>query len=245
MSATALAEYLILKADQQDTIIHNSRFASGMVTAKYASARRALRAYNANPLRPKNDLEVVKKTLRERAKDPDLRPKAREEALRCAEAIDLFLLAENALGMRALALKEAPRFDEIKIEGVAVSVQPDFLIQPVPTNGKQRVGALMLRLQKAPDPNAARIATREQRGEHRREMARYMVAMLQLLLEQHPELGEFDRDLCFVADARLPERIGAAPDHAARLRAIRSACRQIVGLWDGIMPRASILRKPE
>ena len=244
ISAAALAEYLILKSDEQDTILHNSRFLSGVIVAKYADARRALLEYNANPSRPKNVLEKAKKELTARADSPDLRPKAREEAKRCLETIELFQAAENALGMRALPLATAPRFKELLIEGVGVSIRPDFLVQPLAVGSVQRVGAVILRPQKAPDPNAVRIETRERRGEHRREMGRYMVAMMQMLLEQNAaQFGRFDRELSFVADLRLGERIGAAPDHAARLRAILAACKQIAGLWDSIIPRPSILRK--
>jgi len=177
----------------------------------------------------------------------DLRPGVREEAFRCIEAIELFQTNENALGMRALPLTEAPRFAELRIEGVAVSVQPDFLIEPVESGGERRIGAVMLRLQKTPDPAACRLgATKERRGEHRREMARYMIAMMQMVLEeQSANRGRFDRDLCFVADVRLGERIGAAADHSARLRAIRAACKQIARLWDTVIPRPSIRRKPE
>ena len=57
--------------------------------------------------------------------------------------------------------------------------------------------------------------------------------------------GRFDLDLCFVADIRLGERIGAAKDRMARLRAIRAGCRQIAQLWDGVVPRPSILKKAD
>jgi hypothetical protein len=87
-----------------------------------------------------------------------------------------------------------------------------------------RIGAGILRVAKAPDPDACKLdETRQRRGDHRREMARYIVAMLQMLLEaQVGRFGVPDRDLCFVADVRLGERIGPAPDHTIRLRAIRA-----------------------
>jgi hypothetical protein len=75
-------------------------------------------------------------------------------------------------------------------------------------------------------------------------MAKYMVAMLQLLLEaQGRDFGTVDRELCFVVDVRIGERIGPAADHASRLRAIRGACRQISTLWPSITPKPSVLRR--
>ena len=72
-----------------------------------------------------------------------------------------------------------------------------------------------------------------------------MVALMQLLLDaQEGKLGIPDRDLCFVADVRLGERIGPAPDHTIRLRDIRGACAQISKLWPTIEPKLSLFRKP-
>jgi hypothetical protein len=241
MSATALAEYLILQPDGQETILHDSRFSRPPIVTANGDAMRALRAYNWDPRRDTTALDTVKKALNDRAAVRDVKPKTRDEALRCIEAINLFLRHENVLGMRAMALSEPPRFDAIDIEGVSVSIHPDFLV----SGGARRVGAAILRVAKAPDPDACKLdETKRRRGDHRREMARYMVALLQLLLEaQDGSLGVPDRDLCFVADVRLGERIAPAPDHAVRLRAIRGACRQIAKLWPTITPRPSILRK--
>lgn len=241
MSATALAEYLILQPDGQETILHDSRFSRPPIVTANGDAMRALRAYNWDPRRDTTTLDRVKKALTDRATPIDVKPKTRDEALRCIEAINLFERHENALGMRAMALSEPPRFEALDIEGVTVSIYPDFMV----SGGSGRVGAGILRVAKAPDPDGCKLdETRRRRGDHRREMARYMVALLQLLLEaQDGKLGTPDRDLCFVADIRLGERIGPAPDHAARLRALRGACRQIFKLWPTISPRPSILKK--
>ena len=244
MTAAALAEYLILRPDQQDTILHNSRFTQPPIAAKYADAMRGLRTYNADRTRPRLAIEKVKQALTAKSKAANIRPSAREEALRCLELLEQFDRVENALGMKEFPLVMAPRFEPLDVEGVKVSVQPDFLIEALKGGGKS-IGALMMRPQKAPDPSACRRDdTRERKGEHRREMARYMVAMLDMLLEaQASGRGEIDRKLMFVADIRLGERIGSGGDHSARVRAIKAGCRQIVALWATIEPRPSILRK--
>jgi hypothetical protein len=176
-----------------------------------------------------------------KSRDASLKPKAQDEALRCAEAITLFQSHENAFGTRAMALREAPQFEPLNIEGVIVSVRPDFLVE----GAGHRIGAGLIRVAKAPDPAACKLHdTRLRYGDHRREMARYMVALFQMLLEtQNGEFGKVDRDLCFVADIRLGERIGPAPDHKNRLRAINAACRQITNLWAAIEPRKSVLMR--
>ena len=109
MSATALAEYLILQPDGQETILHDSRFSRPPIVTANGDAMRALRAYNWNPRRDTTALDRVKKALTDRAAVPDVKPKTRDEALRCIEAINLFERHENALGMRSMALSEPPR----------------------------------------------------------------------------------------------------------------------------------------
>jgi hypothetical protein len=74
------------------------------------------------------------------------------------------------------------------------------------------VGPGIIRVAKAPDPDGYKLdETKRRRGDHRREIAGHMVAMLLMLPEaQDGKLGIPDRDLRFVADVRLGERIGPA-----------------------------------
>jgi hypothetical protein len=240
VSATSLAEYLILRSDAQDTVLHNSRYSHPSVSGKYAAAFTPLIAYNIDPRRPQNIIDAAKKNLLRRTEATELSPKSREEARRCLEAITLFQSGENAFGLRGLLLEDASKFQEINIEGTMVSIQPHLIVRTL--GDSKKLGAVMLRFAKAPDPGACRLdATRAARGEHRREMGRYLVALMQMLLEEQPPFeGEVDRDRIFVADVRLGERIGAASDHVARTRAIRSACNQISRLWSTVTPRPSI-----
>ncbi len=243
MTAVALAEYLVLKADGQDEVLHNSRFSQTNIRAAYATARHAFRAYNSDPLRPIATLNKAKDSLSKKASDPTLTPRQQARHLRDIELIDLFILREQALGTRGMPLSKMPRLAPVEIEGVSVSIQPDFLIDP--PSGK--IGSLILRVTKSPDPDACkRDATKAERGEHRREIARYMVAMQEvLLLGQEQWKGRVDRDLIFVSDVRLGERIGAGADHTARMREIAAACRQIKTLWADVKPSPRIFAKDE
>lgn len=242
MSAAALAEYLILRPDGQQNILHDSKYSRPPIVTANGDAMRALRVYNQDPRRSQETLLRVKDALTIKSEARGITPKQRDEALRCLEIIDLFERNENALGMRSMALSAAPTFDAIEIEGVMVSIRPDFIVGG---GGRNRVGVGILRVAKAPDPaGGKRPETKARRGEIRREMARYMVAMQQLLLDaQNGALGTPDRDLCFVADVRLGERIGPAPDNAVRLRDIRGACRQIAGLWEAVSPKPGLFKK--
>jgi hypothetical protein len=244
ISAAALAEYLILLPDAQDTVLHNSRFLTPSVVAPYSDAMRALRAYNSDPHRTIDALNSVKAALTKKSGSAGVEPWPKAEALRCVEAIELFQKAENAMGMKGLPLSTTPRFEALSVNGVALSVQPDLLIRVEGAKGA-RLGAVMLRLAKAPDPNdCVKEKTRTERLEHRRELAAYLAAMMQMLLEREAREGEVvDRGLIFVADVRLGERIGAAGDHAARIKSITAACGQVRRLWATIEPRPAIRAK--
>jgi hypothetical protein len=244
VSAAALAEYLILRPDGQQNILHDSKYSRPPIVSANGEAMRALRAYNHDPRRSQDTLLRVKDALTIKSETADIRPKAKDEALRCIEIIETFERNENALGLRSMALSKPPTFEAIEIEGVMVSIRPDFLVGG--GGGRNRVGAGILRVAKAPDPaGGKRPETRQRRGEIRREIARYMVAMQQLLLDaQKGTLGTVDRELCFVADVRLGERIGAAPDHAVRLRDIRAACVQIKKLWPTVAAKPALFKKP-
>jgi hypothetical protein len=63
MSAKALAEYLILRPNEQDNVLHNARFLMPPVVRAYAYALDALRAYNANPARSINILDDAKRIV--------------------------------------------------------------------------------------------------------------------------------------------------------------------------------------
>jgi hypothetical protein len=241
MSANALAMYMVASPDLQETILHDARYSRPPKVTANRDAISGLIAYNVDPLRDTATLEGVKAALSRKAAHAETMPRARDEAKRCIEAIERFQRHENALGMRGMPLSEPPRLDPLLIEGVALSIRPHVLMG---ADGG-RIGAGIVRVAKSPDPDSCKLEhTRQRRGDERREMNRYTVAMLHLLMEaQSGALGTPDRSLCFVADVRLGERTNAAADHTARIRALRGACSQIAKLWPLIEPRNSILNR--
>lgn len=231
-----------MKPDQQDTVLHDSRFSTPPVVTPHQGALRPIRSYCADPARNVRLLDAAKDALLQRAGDQAITPKGREESLRCIETIELFARAENAFGLRPLNLQEAPRFPPLHVNGVEITVNPDLIIN---LGKNDRHGVVFFRPQKAPDPLACQMdETRRQRGEHRREMGRYMLALAEMLWES--QASKFDRGVSFVADIRIGERIEfSTSDNAARVRAVKAACGQISRLWDTIEPRSSVQKKKE
>ena len=131
----------------------NPRYSRPPIVTANGDAMRALRAYNCDPRRDTSALDRVKKALMVKSALPDTKPKSRDEALRCVEAIKLFERNENALALRRMALRECPQFEIIDIEGVALSIHPDFLVD----GGSGQIGAGILRVAKAPDPDGCKL----------------------------------------------------------------------------------------
>ena len=67
MSATALAEYLIPRPDQQDTVLHYSPFSRPPIVNAYGDAIRGLRAYNCDLRRSPAILATLKSALSTKA----------------------------------------------------------------------------------------------------------------------------------------------------------------------------------
>lgn len=212
----------------------------------YGDAMRAIKAFCGDVSRNAAHLEQAAAALRGKSlREP--KPSTRDEALRSAEAIELFQGAPNAFGLGALPLIEAPRFTPMHSHGTLVSVQPDLIVGTAYPNPNGKVGAAFIRPQKRPDPGDCKTdETKNERTEYRREMARYMLTLLrlQLLASGVPEAGLNPKWL-FCLDLRLGERIEFPSDRVSREKRIRAACGQIARLWDTVEPRTGDLLTSE
>src|ERR1700680_2907573 len=85
VSGAALAEYLILRPDGQQNILHDSKYSRPPIISANGDAMRALREYNQDPRRSQDTLLRVKGALTIKSEAMDIRPKAKDEALRCLE----------------------------------------------------------------------------------------------------------------------------------------------------------------
>lgn len=248
VTASALADYILSAPDQQDVVLHDERYSSAYATPKYSDARRLICAFSSGLRRDWSALEDGRAALVEKSNSTMFTPAQREEAARCAEVIELFTGASNAFGVKGLPLiLPAKPFDALNISGTTVSIQPDLLVGLTfpPETGK-RMGLIFLRMQKRPDPEACKKDdTKAKRQDYRREMAKYMLVMGELLLR---DLGlstsQIDRERMAVWDMRLGEAIGFPSDRLSREKRIKAACGHIARLWASIQPKPNDFKKP-
>lgn len=189
-------------------------------------------------------LENGRLSLLNKAQDPAFKPSQQEEALRCAETIELFTKSANIFNSGGFSASIPDTFTKVSIEGTEVSIQPDLLIgSKFPPDSDKKAGLVFFRPQKRPDPSTAKQdETRLARENYRRETAKYILALGYILFEnQGLTPSQIDKKKMRVWDFRLGEAIDFPSDFLTRRKRIISACRQIANLWGSIPPRPSDL----
>lgn len=242
ISATALAEYLVLKPHHHDNILHDNKFVTPPIVLANRDALTALKAYNTDPNRKDSILDASRANLAVKAKDPALTPKQKDEALRCIDIIDLFERRENTLGIAGMSLKKMPKVRSVKIKDVRVSIKPDYFVDIMGPRGGRKTGVGIIRVAKSPNPeDCVKEITRKNREEHRRELAYYLITLFEIMCKANPDAFEnYNRSACFVADVRLGETLRAQSDFHTRLKAVEAACGHISRLWDTVEPKPAI-----
>jgi hypothetical protein len=179
LSAVALAEFIITTPDKQDDVLHDARFMRSSPVTHYVDAIRSIKAYCGDPRRDQGILDAAVSALKTKSESKEFKPSQQEDAKRCIEVIGRFTDSINAFGARSSSLMQSPPFELCNIKGVLVSIQPDLLVATAfPPPEKETIGAIFIRPQKAPDPDACKTdETKAVRQEYRTEVARYLLVL--------------------------------------------------------------------
>ncbi|MDA9448490.1 MULTISPECIES: hypothetical protein [unclassified Bradyrhizobium] len=203
----------------------------------YADAIRSIKAYCEDPRRDFEVLDSAAAALKTKSESKEFKPSQQEDAKRCIEVIGRFTESVNVFGARSAPLLQAPPFELCNINGVSVSIQPDLIVGTAfPPPAKEAIGAVFIRLQKAPDPDACKTEeTKVIRQEYRVELAKYMLVLGWMNFKDCGlSEGQIDTKKMSVWDIRLKESISFPSDRVSRIKRIEAACGQIVRLWDTI-----------
>lgn len=241
ITSVGLAEYIIAKPGQQDTILHDHRFQSNFVAPRYNPAVNAIKAYCADADRNEEILHRELRQLRETAERQQVAPMKKEDAQLNIEAIERFIEGGNVWGAGGIPLFASPRFRPLSISGVEVSVQPSLIVGfNLPPAEKESVGFVFVRPQKGNDP--ASVKTDSKKAEYvdsRRNVARFQMALgWMLLFGEGLDERQIDKKRSAVWDFRLGEAVQFPSDRVSRVKQIEAACGQIARLWSTIEPKA-------
>lgn len=244
ISASALAEFVIVPPDRQDDILHDARFLRPMAAVPYSDALRAIRAYCNDPHRSPAHLDAAQAALSTKSHSTVYKPSVRDEADRCVEAIELFINAKNSFGLNSLPFVESTKSEHLAINGVSVSIQPDVIISASAPPSSGKIGGAFFRPQKRPDHlNCKTEETKSGRETIRREIAKYMLVLLRLsLIQQGYDENLIEKKWLLLFDLRTGERIEFPSDRAAREKRLKAACGQIAKLWSGVEPKPGDLQ---
>ena len=241
LSANALADLLVHGLSRFDTIVHDAKYMQSYVVSRYADAEKEICDYLARLDRTSRHLQPAFRRLT--AKVAEATTDAQRDRARDNVAVfEKFAEMEANLGFSGLAFHHPPKTAPLSIEGVLVTVDPNLLIHPLDISGETRVGGIILRLSKGVDPDAAkRKATKDERADRIREMARYTACLLAMQLEtSFSHLGSVSPEHCIAVNARLKEVETLGSDRRSRFAEIRKTCRHVARNWNLIEPRPGI-----
>lgn len=248
LSASALADFIITTPDKQDDVLHDARYMRSSPVSHYADSIRSIKAYCVDPRRDGSILDSAADALKAKSESKEFKPSQQEDAKRCIEVIGRFMDSINVFGARSAPFLQAPGFELCTINGVLVSIQPDLIVGTAfPPHDKEAVGAVFIRPQKAPDPDACKTdETKSIRQEYRVELAKYMLVLGWMNFKNFGLKDEqIDTKKMSVWDIRLKEAIPFPSDRVSRVRRIEAACGQIVRLWDTVEAKPGDYAKDE
>jgi hypothetical protein len=237
LSASALAEFIITTPDKQDDVLHDARYMRSSPVSHYTDAIRSIKAYCEDPRRDHGILDAAAATLKAKSDSREFKPSQQEDAKRCIEVIGRFSDSLNAFGARSMPFLQSPSFDLCNINGALVSIQPDMIVATAfPPPEKEAIGAVFIRPQKAPDPDACKTdETKMLRQEYRAEVAKYMLVLGWMNFKNYGLTdAQIDTKKMSVWDIRLKEAVPFPSDRVSRIKRIEAACGQIVRLWDTV-----------
>lgn len=219
ISVNKLGDYLVASAGQRRTIVANQRKPKDCIVPRYRAAEHVVEKCL---LIGGNDLTAVHNEV-ERLKS--LRPSTRWDAetvgsnLEALTAFVKFKSRLDAFMVEATVTAGLVRPPKLSVNGVAVSVRPEFILSSVDSTGRKTCGALKLRFCKTANLEEA--------------AAKFVTTTVQWFVEEHLATGEVyaTHDLCAVFDV-FRGRLFLAPKSFARLRKeIKTGCEEYAMWW--------------
>lgn len=224
-------EYMAADDGPRETMLRDMRFERLARSLVYRRLRHAVARFLVSPTRDRTILENCRNHL-EQEKVAATSPQQRENCVYELRALEVFERSLNALEIHGLNFEHSPAVPPLKMEGVAVSVQPTARIRVRRTRGHDLVGAIVLDVAKGIEPKTEA------------SKARCIRAMLHSAILVHQQVGmgsvgEDERpsaDHAIVFHAHRQERVCAPGNHRKMLRNMEAVCRTVARQWKSLEP---------
>ena len=217
ISANKLGEYLRASPTRRRRIIHDQKHPAGNIVARYRAAVEPLSAFFLSGGKDTGALDSVIVKLRSA---PARTPWSAGDNQATADALERVLKLAPKLFANGYRYTAAPvSAPKLSIEGVAVSVQPHFIV----TDDRRgsRVGALKLQLVKSDEAALDR------------EGGEYVATLLHQWVAKHGMAGGRAPAavLCMSVDVFRESLVVAPGSQARRMANITAACQEIAAIW--------------
>ena len=234
ISAAKLAEFAIADPSRKKVIVKNSKVSPKDIQLHYSRVRSFLpKALRGTGL----DAEALRqyaaqiKALPASEKPADARETWQECDNRiCAQALEHIAAAAPQIELDGAMLIPRPfeRWQNLKIAGVNVSVQPEVLFK-VRHRNVTKVGGLILNTGKKDDLSLAS-------GTGKFTAGNYLAALLLLFIETRlKEVGTPKPSECYAVDVFREEMYSAPPAYKTLIKHLEDACEDIARRWPSII----------
>lgn len=220
ISANKLGEYIVEKPHRQQQIVKDQKYQKGFIIKRYNKARSVIIDFFTRKI-DKDDLLFEIKELITAEYSKNASSFQKQDNRLSIEALEVF--ANSELGMKDLEHFENSRtkrgLNNLLIEGVEVSVQPDILIRGKIRN-KDFVGAIKFHISKSHP-----LAT---------EAGEYVATLIHEYLEKEYPQFKVKLEFCISIDVFTGEYFIAPRSYKRMKKNITAACKAIKLLWSNL-----------
>ena len=217
ISLNQIGEYLNANPDRRKSIVHNAKYPKNFIVARYTTAKKIINNYIISGYDDEILMDGIKK-LKEEHADSNFKEQNRILSIELLEGLQSSILPN--LDNYTIEIFKGKN-KKIKISGVQVSVNPDFIIRGK-YRGKNVIGGVKLSIAKGKTITD--------------NLADTITVLLKEFLEYHiAKDGELvKRDLCLSVDTFRNSFFSAPNAHKRRLSHISTACEEIAMRWKEI-----------
>lgn len=224
ISANKLGEYIVEKPHRQQQIVKNQKYQKGFIIKRYNIARSVITNFFMKKT-SKEELLFEIKGLLTSEYSKNASSFQRQDNQLSIEALEVFA---NSDLLDLLDLPDLDKLDNIRvkkglnnllIEGVEVSVQPDILIKGKIRN-KDFVGAIKLHISKSHHLT--------------KEAGEYVATVIHEYLEKEYPQFKVKLEFCISIDVFTGEYFIAPRSHKKMKKNIKAACKAIKLLWSNL-----------
>lgn len=226
ITANELAKYMVATETGRLGIIRRARESGTAGRIRYMDVKEALKAGMADPVNERRIIGAAANRFEQLVEDPSSSAFYKDDAEKSLDVLQSYHGMRNLLAGQDY--RPAPtRMPKLNLNGVAVSVNVDLLIERDARSGPQ-IGGLIFRMTK-PDEEESDGAAGT-----RRDMGLYVATLVHMQVVENLSRNRTPaRPICWSVDVQAGDR-HVCPNGSTRETELRNACLFIAAMWDRV-----------